>query len=360
MLHDDLLEDLECPICCEYLIPPIRMCNTGHSICNQCREKISICPMCSSTFSTGRNVTLESVANKIKYPCEYRRYGCTEKMDLSERIPHQKKCSYKIIKCPKENCKFVGVLNDLINHCWENHEILNVDTRSDISYFFLTHDSLSNSYLLRQYDSNKFIYFWLRAKIVCFQVYLSIQMLAEPKEASKYNYQIQFTDGIRTILYSDTCQSIFVDDEDLFKISESCSLSMKSYLFYSKSESFRKTITIEKPDKNKNYSWFYLFILLVLIFCVFQYYFYPIYHTVFSIPSVSDSKVDKVKTKHKSKKHYKHLDDDDNNNSNINTDFTYEDWIILIFFILPVLFSFILVFKTLRRILTFIRVEIGI
>lgn len=43
-------KELECPICFELSRPPIYQCPEGHIICNDCRPKVSRCPVCRFVF----------------------------------------------------------------------------------------------------------------------------------------------------------------------------------------------------------------------------------------------------------------------------------------------------------------------
>ena len=46
----EVLEELKCPVCVEYMMPPIPMCQNGHNICNTCRQKVNQCPTCKEEF----------------------------------------------------------------------------------------------------------------------------------------------------------------------------------------------------------------------------------------------------------------------------------------------------------------------
>ncbi|KAG8147895.1 hypothetical protein E2320_022991 [Naja naja] len=42
--HHELTSLFECPVCFDYVLPPILQCQAGHLVCNQCRQKLSCCP----------------------------------------------------------------------------------------------------------------------------------------------------------------------------------------------------------------------------------------------------------------------------------------------------------------------------
>ena len=36
----------ECPVCFDYVLPPILQCHAGHLVCSNCRPKLTCCPTC--------------------------------------------------------------------------------------------------------------------------------------------------------------------------------------------------------------------------------------------------------------------------------------------------------------------------
>jgi len=48
--HLNIMSELECPICFELSRPPIYQCPEGHIICNNCRPRVSRCPVCRFVF----------------------------------------------------------------------------------------------------------------------------------------------------------------------------------------------------------------------------------------------------------------------------------------------------------------------
>lgn len=95
-LYDGLLEELECKICMTYMGPPIRQCETGHSICEPCMRKLSRCPLCQANFSDARNISLETLARKMHYPCINAKLGCNARSTLEHRDNHERTCSFKV------------------------------------------------------------------------------------------------------------------------------------------------------------------------------------------------------------------------------------------------------------------------
>jgi E3 ubiquitin-protein ligase SIAH1 len=61
MLNQGLIGLLECPVCMEYMGPPIHQCRRGHLVCSACKPKLPSCPTCRSRFTESRNLAMEKV-----------------------------------------------------------------------------------------------------------------------------------------------------------------------------------------------------------------------------------------------------------------------------------------------------------
>ena len=58
--NNELAALFECPVCYDYVLPPILQCQSGHLVCSSCRSKLTCCPTCRGTLGTcgtGRHVT---------------------------------------------------------------------------------------------------------------------------------------------------------------------------------------------------------------------------------------------------------------------------------------------------------------
>jgi hypothetical protein len=137
-LDEDLLKELECPVCMQYTVPPIKMCTNGHNICCKCRELVEICPTCRAKFSEFRSVALENIARRLKYPCANRKRGCRELFSVEHIAEHQAVCVYGEIKCPANlylNCSWKGLKSDLKGHVKATHQ-LQFEENTAITFFF--------------------------------------------------------------------------------------------------------------------------------------------------------------------------------------------------------------------------------
>lgn len=91
----ELLRNLECPICTDIPLPPIFLCNNGHSICNSCKEKLTNCGLCHAKFSETRNYFQENIVNASKFKCRYFADGCGEILKGEQQKTHLKCCKFR-------------------------------------------------------------------------------------------------------------------------------------------------------------------------------------------------------------------------------------------------------------------------
>lgn len=69
----DLASFFECPVCFDYVLPPILQCQSGHLVCSSCRSKLTCCPTCRGSLGNIRNLAMEKVCvinnNTYTYTC---------------------------------------------------------------------------------------------------------------------------------------------------------------------------------------------------------------------------------------------------------------------------------------------------
>jgi hypothetical protein len=121
----DLLKELECPVCLQYMESPIRMCESGH-ICDSCGSQVTKCPSCGGGFTKARNFTLERIADTAIYPCINREVGCEETFTGDHRKSHQSECLFQNRECPFRKfsvviCPWWGKIFDIEDHVRSDH-----------------------------------------------------------------------------------------------------------------------------------------------------------------------------------------------------------------------------------------------
>jgi hypothetical protein len=115
-VRQSVFQLLTCPLCREYMRPPITLCQAGHNVCSSCRSSFLFsdgnkCPRCDRPLLDTRNVALETIARGLVYPCRYSSAGCREKLAMDDIVKHHAQCPHRSYDCPLralEGCKWTG------------------------------------------------------------------------------------------------------------------------------------------------------------------------------------------------------------------------------------------------------------
>lgn len=186
------LNMLECPVCLEYLIPPIYQCKIGHSICASCKSELSECPSCKSEFVDTRNFLVENMMSLIKYSCKYDE--CPYQGEPTSIKAHQETCIFGPFKCPLneyQSCTEVFSFKDLYHHVMDKHYeyLLEMDTIS-IPFDIEMEENINDCFII-PYGSRLF-------KFCCLYQYnektfkYSVHLIGNPEDNLTYKYDIDF------------------------------------------------------------------------------------------------------------------------------------------------------------------------
>jgi len=114
-------------VCMEYMVPPIKLCTNGHNICSKYTGSIQRCPTCRSKFSVVRNVALEIIARKLKYPCANRQSGCLELFSIEHVAKHNAVYTGKLnVRCIYAR----SVLGTALKTIWRNMQKQHIQNTS--------------------------------------------------------------------------------------------------------------------------------------------------------------------------------------------------------------------------------------
>ena len=195
-VDEDLLSDLECPVCMEYMVPPITLCTNGHNICSKCKKSVTCCPTCRAEFSEIRCLALESIARSQKYPCANRQSGCLELLSSEHIAEHHAVCLYRKIKCPfllNWNCSWNGFKSDLKEHAKASHPGCFFEQSTLRSSVFW-----DRILTVLSCFGELFVHY---KRIVDGKLYCAVQLIGTSSEASKYKceFTLRAANGIEQI-----------------------------------------------------------------------------------------------------------------------------------------------------------------
>ena len=218
----DLLEDLECPVCREYMTPPISICVSGHSICKTCRRKLKKCRMCTKTFTKSRNLALEKIIGKMKYPCKYEDLGCTGLFSLECLASHQADCPRQAHRCPfavldAQTCTWEGTADAVVGHMKANHsDICSMLNRAG-KFRTRLWDIVKGPLWCRAVYKQDDVFLWY-TKLVESHVYSCLLYMGVKEEAAAFKYKMtinnvgktgSFMASHRTCPYPNNVDKIF-------------------------------------------------------------------------------------------------------------------------------------------------------
>ena len=210
---ENLLSDLECPVCMQYMVPPIKLCTNGHNICSRCRGRVQCCPICRAEFSVIRNLALEHIARRQKYPCANRQSGCLDLFSIEHIAEHHVLCVYGKIKCPfhlLKVCSWNGVKDDLKEHTKAAHPGCFLEGSKFVS------PHLPVCFAIVSCFGELFTYYLKKQDG---RYYAAVQLIGTSSEASKYKcqYKLLAANGIEEISKIFLVQGYAEDFEKIFK-----------------------------------------------------------------------------------------------------------------------------------------------
>lgn len=210
-----IVSELECPVCTDFMKPPIYMCRTGHSLCASCRAKLSSCPSCSTDFNDSRNYSLENITEIVTYPCKNRSQGCDFVSNLTAITFHEQTCSKSYeneISCFLNDvipCNWTGSYEKIFQHIsllHPDHCIqLGCPISIDVSAF-----EMKNWFFL--YDKKIFKLYVDNNKFGTNRIRWAVSHIDTTEEFSeKYMFYLDILSGKRIFATNEICRNVTVD-----------------------------------------------------------------------------------------------------------------------------------------------------
>lgn len=204
-LNECIIAEIECPICLNYIRPPIYMCESSHNFCSSCFYNIADCPLCHSNLGNMRNLALEKISANLTYPCVNKIHDCEFREKLPKLTPHEAFCiaggtRLTLIREKSENSDTVVEVEET---CTNNILTIGQPTTLSISH-------LNKLHLLTTYDNEIFKISLNYKRGRGLQVVgKKISNISE----TCYTFYINIVRGTNTLNMSKSCYETNISDE---------------------------------------------------------------------------------------------------------------------------------------------------
>ncbi|KAF0295642.1 E3 ubiquitin-protein ligase SIAH1 [Amphibalanus amphitrite] len=212
--NNELAALFECPVCYDYVLPPILQCQSGHLVCSSCRSKLTCCPTCRGTLGNIRNLAMEKVATTVMFPCKYVSSGCSVLLLHTEKANHEEACECRPYQCPcpGASCKWQGSLDQVMNHLTMAHKSITTLQGEDI-VFLATDINLPGAvdWVMMQscYNHHFMLVLEKQEKYDGHQQFFAIvQLIGSRKQAESFAYRLELNGHRRRLTWEATPRSI--------------------------------------------------------------------------------------------------------------------------------------------------------
>ena len=212
--NQDLASLFECPVCFDYVLPPIFQCSSGHLVCSKCRPKLTICPTCRGPLGSIRNLAMEKVANTVLFPCRYNSAGCSRQLPHTAKTEHEDSCEFRPYDCPcpGASCKWQGSLDNVMPHLMHSHKSITTLQGEDI-VFLATDINLPGAvdWVMMQscFGHNFMLVLEKQEKFEGHQQFFAVvQLIGSRKQAENFAYRLELNGQRRRLAWEATPRSI--------------------------------------------------------------------------------------------------------------------------------------------------------
>lgn len=192
----ELLGELECPICKEYMTDKIYICKKGHNTCSKCMGKISKCSLCKCSFPQTRNLSLEKIASRLNYPCINEKEGCNFIGNSINIAQHETECMLRPSKqCPlggHGSCTWYGYTSVVLDHVINTHQSRKINLKTMLHF---TPDFPKNAYFAEYKEQCfKVHYIFIGNSSNCSGEFYVQHINYDVPYTPKYKFSISFVD----------------------------------------------------------------------------------------------------------------------------------------------------------------------
>ena len=210
----DLATLFECPVCFDYILPPITQCESGHLICTSCRLKLQCCPGCQGKLGAVRNLAMEKVAETVFFPCKHAGSGCSKRFLYTEKRQHEEVCEFRpyACPCPGTSCKWLGHLHAVLDHLLTAHKTITTLHGEDI-VFLATDIHLPGAvdWVMMQccYDHHFILVLEKQERHEGHQqFFVVVQIIGTEKDAEQFKYKLELMGHGRKLTWEAKPRSI--------------------------------------------------------------------------------------------------------------------------------------------------------
>ncbi|XP_026482518.1 E3 ubiquitin-protein ligase sina-like [Ctenocephalides felis] len=198
-LNHSLLNILLCPVCWEYITPPINQCKMGHLICASCKGRLMTCPTCRSSFAAKRNLAMEKVANKLMFPCTNDQSGCRENFRYKYKADHEANCVHRLYKCVLQagSCSWTGKYADIFPHSSASHSDLILKSHKFYVMYKYADERRSNDWIICAHKEIFHLNFAVNRNRD--RIYGTVHFLGPKRRASEFIYTIRASSEIANV-----------------------------------------------------------------------------------------------------------------------------------------------------------------
>ena len=175
-------------------------CLSSHSTCMVCAIGAFKCKCGEALSKQYCKMTEELLKLKsMRFKCHNQSRGCQETMVEEAMISHETECIYRLIKCPRIDCKLKVPFHELLDHMKKNepakhlyksYSILNGEKQKHESKLTLKIEEVGG-HLPVYFDVNGRSFFSIvRVKEETF--YQWIHFLGSPDDAKNYSYTLEY------------------------------------------------------------------------------------------------------------------------------------------------------------------------
>ena len=202
-LVEQLEQRLKCPVC--LTVPreaPVITCKEGHLACSSCLQGWLAggrlgCPYCRADHLVGaKSLLADLVIKNIEHECNLN--GCGQRVPYDDLADHQKKCQFRLVKCPGSNllCNMMLPFCQVVDHVQKCSDTV-YRGQNDGYQFQFPEDCLERGFIWDTVVIHKHMLgtFFVRVEKNTSQFTVEVVMKGTEEDCEKVNAEIAIKDA---------------------------------------------------------------------------------------------------------------------------------------------------------------------